>query len=766
MVSSEKLQNLHLKGLKCIIFLIPILPLYISYSMPFPYVTGRNFAFRIIVEIAAALWLPLAVISKRYRPEKSLITSAVLVFVFIVGLADIFGVNPYNSFWSNYERMEGYITILHLLLYFIILKSVLKTRGDWKVFFGVLLLVSVFAGVFSSALLFDVSSVSFRKHAMEFGSRLYGTIGNPPFLAAYLLLSVFVGLIISLNTQKRNYKIFCFLVIAMNSIVIYLTGSRGAILAGISGIMLSLVFKIKEKGLKRVALPLIISMLIMLASVFLVSQYSDFLKNDITISRFFNMFSDSSVTSRFSAWEMALNGIKERPFLGWGEDNFISVYSLNPIPYVQEQIWMDRAHNIIVHWLINAGILGLLSYIAIFCAAFYVIWTAIKKQRMGRAEGKVVITALIVYFIQNLFIFDTINTYLIFFALLAYIDMVGSEESNMDQGRKEWVEFKDKNMVFASLTMASLMILFAGFYFFNYKPLKQIRQIGSMRSTESENFTLSSLLDDYRNVLHFNAFGNPYMNRKMISISRQLLINKHVEQEGAKEFIQETVNELNKDIVFNMHNLEYLTGVIRLFQDISLYESSFIGRTEDLIRECIEINPDYQWLYIALADVYKLKKDYEGVFNNVKKVVEFDPQNDKKLISLALAAIYSSKEDALEDTLEKIRDIRMAYGELTREPFFSVPELFKFVQVYKEMGNNKKQIEYLKKIIKVLSYTDAYYFRRDYQFREPVRKAGIHLELAKQYLILNDKENAVKEAEKAQKLAPMVYKDQISRIID
>ena len=130
MVSSRKIDDIFVWAIKGIIFLIPVLPLCVTTSMVFPYVTGKNFAFRILVEFAAALWLALISSNKDYRLRNSAITLSIFIFAFVVGLADLFGVSPYNSFWSNYERMEGYITILHLVLYFLILRSVFRSRKD------------------------------------------------------------------------------------------------------------------------------------------------------------------------------------------------------------------------------------------------------------------------------------------------------------------------------------------------------------------------------------------------------------------------------------------------------------------------------------------------------------------------------------------------------------------------------------------------------------------------------------------------------------
>ena len=39
------------------IFLVPFIPLIVAPSMFFPFITGKNFAFRILVEIMFAFWL-------------------------------------------------------------------------------------------------------------------------------------------------------------------------------------------------------------------------------------------------------------------------------------------------------------------------------------------------------------------------------------------------------------------------------------------------------------------------------------------------------------------------------------------------------------------------------------------------------------------------------------------------------------------------------------------------------------------------------------
>lgn len=422
----KNLKIFYIWGIKIFIFLIPLLPLYVSPSMVFQYVTGKNFAFRILVEFSAVLWVGLMVLSKEHRLRSSNMFLLILTFTFIVGLADLVGVNPYNSFWSNYEYMEGYLTILHLALYFMIIKSILITKKDWMGFLNVFFIAGVGVSLYALFQRFGPPYAFYEEHARGWIFRVDSTIGNPALLASYLLLIVFVGLILISNIQKTYLRIFYLFCIVLNSMAIYFTATRGTFLATFIGVIFFSLFYIfgkpntlKEKLFKRVALS-VFGLCIILSSLFWFFGTTDFIQKDKTFSRFATAFSDPSVMFRLKAWEVAWAGIKERPVLGWGQENFISVYTINPPPF--GEALMVRPHNIILEWLINAGFLGFFSYLAIFCYAFHVVWKTFRKDLITKTEAVILITALTVYFIQNLFIFDTINTYLIFFALLAYID--------------------------------------------------------------------------------------------------------------------------------------------------------------------------------------------------------------------------------------------------------------------------------------------------------------------------------------------------------
>ena len=71
-------------------------------NMFFPYITGKNFTFRIIVEIVLALYVLLAVCEPKYRPSTSPLMWSMGAFMVWMALATILSVDPVKSFWSNF----------------------------------------------------------------------------------------------------------------------------------------------------------------------------------------------------------------------------------------------------------------------------------------------------------------------------------------------------------------------------------------------------------------------------------------------------------------------------------------------------------------------------------------------------------------------------------------------------------------------------------------------------------------------------------------
>lgn len=126
-----------LKGILYVtLFAVPFIPLIVTDSMFFPFITGKNFTFRILVEIAFASWALLALYDPKFRPKFSWAALGFGSLIVVMLFANSLGEYPLKSFWSNYERMEGYVTLVHVFMYMLTLGSTLMTPKGWDWFFN------------------------------------------------------------------------------------------------------------------------------------------------------------------------------------------------------------------------------------------------------------------------------------------------------------------------------------------------------------------------------------------------------------------------------------------------------------------------------------------------------------------------------------------------------------------------------------------------------------------------------------------------------
>ncbi len=180
------------------LFLVPLAPLIVTGSYFFPFITGKAFYFRILVEIAVAAWAVLALLDTAYRPRFSWIGAAACAFVVWMFVADLFAPNVTKAFWSNFERMEGWVLLVHLLGFFIAAGAVLRVEKKWRTWFFASLCVSLI--IAAHALLQLAGALPIHQGS----SRIDASFGNSAYLAVYLLFNVFIALCPARSRRKEK----------------------------------------------------------------------------------------------------------------------------------------------------------------------------------------------------------------------------------------------------------------------------------------------------------------------------------------------------------------------------------------------------------------------------------------------------------------------------------------------------------------------------------------------------------------------------------
>ena len=395
---------------------IPFLTLYVENDFFFPFITGKNFLFRIIVEIVLASWVMLALYDSTYRPRFSWILATFGILMAVMLAASLQAEHVGTAIWSNFERMDGYVTLIHVFAYFLVLGSMITTPKMWSYFLHTSVMVAGFVALKGLSQLSGGTT------------RVDSTLGNAAYMAVYMLFHIFFLMYLFVQTKVTPYRVVYILLLILFVFVLLQTGTRGTAIGLVAGLIAMVgyiaLFGARFKRVQKYALGSLIG-IVLLAGSFIAAKDTAFIQGNPALSRVANIDLGNDLRIRSIIWGMSLEGIKERPILGWGQGNFNYVFNsqYDPRLYEQEQ-WFDRVHNILFDWLISGGVLGLISYFSIFASLFYYLvikpWRQ-PEQAFSVVERGILVGLIVGYFTHNIVVFDNIVSYIFFGTVIALI---------------------------------------------------------------------------------------------------------------------------------------------------------------------------------------------------------------------------------------------------------------------------------------------------------------------------------------------------------
>ena len=701
------MRNILISG----IFLALITPLIVSVNMFFPYITGKNFFFRFLVEFLLIGWLILAYLNASYRPQKTPLVIASVVFIVIIALAGLFGENPHKSFWSNYERMEGVVGLLHIVGFFIIATSVFRTENIWKRFFQASLGVSVVVGIYGILQILGLTD------AGQGITRIDSTLGNPAYLAVYALIHIFIALFLMVRDKVATKLLFYVyaLVGILNLIVLYSTATRGAILGLIWGVLvtalLGALFEKDNKKLKKIAIGLI-GGVVVFGGIFIGFKDAKIIQENTVLSRFADIsFEEKTTRSRFMIWDMALEGFKERPVLGWGQENFNYVFNkyYNPRMYDQEP-WFDRAHNVFLDWLIAGGILGLLSYLALFVIALVLIW----RYRKFSVFEKSILTGLFVaYFIHNLFVFDHLVSYILFFSLLGFVAVTTRENKQRVFNEKKAICSFDTALIAFIITL-----VVCGSYFINYKPF--VANLTLLNSIRPQEGGLETNYKFFQETLALNTFGNTEAREQLLQFSTSILKAEEVDQKTKDKFFEFAIFEQKKQIALAPNNIRH-----KILLASKLNSGGHTNEALLLFEQARKLSPKMQVIGLQKGIIYIIKGDLNKALEVLEKTHKILPEHREVKTIYALAALRKG-------------DFKLADEIMGGKPLADT----RIVNFYVSQGHYHKALETWEAIVKEKPNNPDYW-----------------LSLGATYLKLERYDEAIESIQKATKLNPDIQKE-------
>ncbi len=627
--------------------------------MFFPFITGKAFVFRFLSELMFFLWIYLVIFYKEFRPKLTPLLIAVFIFIAIISLATIFGVNPYRSFWSNFERMEGLISYLHSFAFFLVIAHSFK-KTDWTIYLNAF----IFSGVIQNIYAFFQSIGKIQ--SFQGGFRVDGTLGNATYVAAYLCFIICFSLLLLVYSKNKLAKIYYSFVIAISLLTIYFSATRGAALALFIGLLIgtSLYFLLikskneKEKLLKKIFGFIALALVLGASSIYLAKD-SNFIKSNQVLSRFASINLEAG-KSRFLIWKMGFQGVKEKPLLGWGPGNFEAVFGkyYDARMYAQEP-WFDRSHNIILDWLINAGVLGLFSYLSIFGVGIYMLIKNYGTMSLGKKSEQdiventdrekklaiILISFFFAYLIQNLFVFDQLATYIGYMSVLAYIQSHSKKEEISSPSSVQ-------DMAFYGSLFLVICLLASGvvFYFLNVPAIKANKKLlegisyaGIANNPSYDNKTkhdiLATAFSRIKESLQEKNLGTTEAREQLAQFAMNSIgPSTNLSNEEKVEVYNFSISEMDKNVAENKLNPRQYLFLGILYSSGGLFDAAL-----DILQKAYTISPKKNQVISAISQVYLKKGDLESAKKYLKENFDNAPDFDASRLNLSSIYIFSGK---------------------------------------------------------------------------------------------------------------------------
>jgi O-antigen ligase len=425
------------------LYLIPLGVIIISKSTLFPFIVGKYVWFRTLSAFALIFFLlgllfdaKASIYWERFKKiarHPLFISVGIFVLAFVV--SGFFGIDPHFSFWSSFERGEGGLQMLHFFAFFALMISLFKDKKNWQKMFWIFILSAYLMILYGVGAGFGMEGFLGPQFDGSF-QRFQGSIGNPAYVAIYLVFAIFfAGYLLSSEFKKIKdwEKVFLFSSIAVFLIFFFLAATRGAFLGLAAGVFVYLLhLGISKKEWRKQALSILFALLI-IGSLGIYFRDTDFVES-IPGSRIFDIsISEKTFQHRAIMWGTALEGWKERPIFGWGSGNYLEIFQQKYDPdYFDPSTgsygaWFDQSHSVVFDYLSQTGIVGFLSYLGMFIVLFWQISKAKLKEGVEKVKNnwspglKSLFLALpVAYLVQGLVLFDISTTYLSLFVFFAF----------------------------------------------------------------------------------------------------------------------------------------------------------------------------------------------------------------------------------------------------------------------------------------------------------------------------------------------------------
>ena len=616
--------------------------------------------------------------------SSQLIHYSILAILLTQAIATLFSIHPYTSFWGYYSRFhQGLLTtICYTVIYFAAVKwldtkstqKLIKISVRTAIFIG---LIAVFEHFNYSLTCVLMSGLAHMKNASDhiikntscWGAntnplnRSFATIGQPNWLAAYLIPHIFLIFYLYQTDKNKNIwkKISTIVSFSALFAALLFTKSRSGLLAFALSFLVYALLILRTYGWGKIKSSLLwtVGFLGLICLIFgtpVSPSLKSFYTHETTpaietaggVGTALETGGTESGTIRKIVWTGALKLIEQHPLFGTGPETFgYTYYWTRPISHNYTSEWdflYNKAHNEYLNIAAGAGLIGLFAYLLWHFAICQISLTTIPKSKKVRDDENdylralypVLAASIVGFFVTNFFGFSVIPVYLIM-TLVSVLPTTLAKKEVVD----EPTTISHYVIIFiASVTLiiALPIKLFSADYFYTYgkaaldagRPGAAIPLLNeAINDRPTEDLFISSLSESYA----------------LLATASFTATNSAVKAETST-YISQALALADKTRIHNPWQLNYFKSRAKVFLTLATIDPKYNQGAADELEGARKLAPtDPKLAYnlglvytrlgrgadavAQLQDAINLKKDYADPYYALTLLYEQTKQTDK-----------------------------------------------------------------------------------------------------------------------------------------
>lgn len=690
-----------------------------------------------ITVIIAGTWIIKMVVDKKIRIAKTPLDIPILLFVLSQLISTIFSMDPHVSWMGYYSRFNGgmWSVITYVILYYAFVTNFTETsvnqsskeqiessKGKTKNVplpalpiprSPLLTFLRITIGTAVIVALYGVlERMGIDKHlwVQDVQDRVFSTLGQPNWLAAYLVALMPISMAFSLphspTIEKGSLKtepksllryVLWTAITVLFFVVLLFTRSRSGLLGlAIADVLFWAVIFIQSKFSRRdvinaLFLHILFGLIIFVngSNVTQIDKYFSLngLRTTMTkqvpdkpapapagyVAPELEAGGTESGTIRKYVWEAALTAWRSTTkayLIGTGTETFaFAFYQFRPVGHNMTSEWdflYNKAHNEYLNYLATTGIIGLGTYVLIL--GVFMIWflrlQIAKISALNNAAAQnsniqmgeqiqttgylplALFTGWISILITNFFGFSVVIMQIFLFLLPAAAFILWIDK------RKYTTTTLPDNIPAVAVSAATIAvsIILLGYLFAQW--YADTLYASSYRLSQSGQYAQADILIEHALTL---SPGEPIYHDQLSSTLAALAVGA-LEQQNAtvgSQLAQRAINENNHALSISPLNVSFWKTKTKIFYELSVYDPRLNADAIVALEKAHLLSPNDPKIYYNLAILYGRQGENDKAIQTLNQAIVLKPDYRDPYYALYVFYTQLKQPDQAKATLEK-----------------------------------------------------------------------------------------------------------------